>query len=67
MNQLIEHVDSPDLVIKKAHDMLEKDGILFIETPNINSWDFLLFKKRYWGWHTPRHWYLFNQNLFQKC
>ena len=62
MNQLIEHLEDPDAAVKKAHALLDQDGILFIETPNVQAWDFSVFKKRYWGgWHTPRHWYLFNQ------
>ena len=31
-----------------------------IETPNTNSLDYKIFKKKHWGgYHAPRHWYIF--------
>lgn len=60
MNQLIEHLASPREAVAKACSMLAPGGVLFIETPSIDAWDYRLFKARHWGgWHTPRHWHLF--------
>jgi SAM-dependent methyltransferase len=62
MNQVIEHLNDPALVINKCHQLLDEDGILIVETPSTNAWDFQIFKKKYWGgYHTPRHWNLFNE------
>jgi SAM-dependent methyltransferase len=60
MNQLIEHLDDPSAAVIKAYDILKPGGVLFIETPSTDAWDYRLFRRRYWGgWHTPRHWHLF--------
>lgn len=60
MNNLIEHVRNPVQELTKARSLLKDDGVIFIETPNTDSWDFKLFKKYWGGLHTPRHTFLFN-------
>lgn len=65
MHQLIEHVRDPRDVLLKVGGTLKSGGILSIETPDINSWDFRLLHKRYWsGYHIPRHFYIFNKKNF---
>jgi 2-polyprenyl-3-methyl-5-hydroxy-6-metoxy-1,4-benzoquinol methylase len=60
MNQVIEHLDDPAAVVRRAHALLKPGGILMIETPSVDAWDAAWFRKRYWGgWHTPRHWTLY--------
>lgn len=62
MNQVIEHLADPQRAVRKAFELLAPGGILFIETPSIDGWDYKIFRRRYWGgWHTPRHWVLYNQ------
>jgi SAM-dependent methyltransferase len=62
MLNLIEHVDNPGELLRKAHSMLSPDGIVLVKTPNTNSWDARLFRNRNWGgYHCPRHWVLFNR------
>lgn len=62
MHQVLEHTREPRLVIRKIHAMLKNGGVLSLETPDTVSWDFFLFKRRYWGgYHIPRHFYLFNR------
>jgi SAM-dependent methyltransferase len=61
MFHVIEHVDRPSAVIRKLAHWLSPNGILAVETPNVDSLDARLFKKRYWGgYHIPRHWNLFS-------
>ena len=61
LNQVIEHLDNPNGVLQKCHQILDEDGILFIETPNVGGLDYTIFKKKYWGgYHIPRHWQLFS-------
>jgi SAM-dependent methyltransferase len=63
---VIEHVESPDFFVRKCLDLLSPDGILLIETPNTDSLDYCMFKKRHWGgYHAPRHWNLFNIETFR--
>lgn len=61
MNQLIEHVADPRAMIAKARAALRPGGHLVIETPNLDSLDARLFRRRYWGgYHFPRHFTLFD-------
>ena len=66
MFQIIEHIDNPKICLQKAHNLLKKGGYLIIETPNIDSWDDKIFKKRYWaGWHAPRHWNIMKKKFLE--
>jgi ubiquinone/menaquinone biosynthesis C-methylase UbiE len=61
MFHVIEHVISPTKYLEKIYNLLKKDGILVLETPNCDSLDARLFKKNYWGgYHIPRHFVVFN-------
>ncbi len=62
MHQVLEHVRSPREVIRKVYTLLNPGGLFSIETPDTKSWDFKIFKKKYWGgYHIPRHFFLFNK------
>jgi SAM-dependent methyltransferase len=64
-HQLIEHVRDPRGTLAKMREVLKPGGILSVETPDIDSWDFRLLRKRYWSvYHIPRHFYIFNKNNF---
>lgn len=61
MFSVLEHVGNPYKVLEKCYELLEEDGVLVFEVPNINSTNGWIFKDNYWGgYHTPRHWNLFN-------
>lgn len=61
LNQLIEHVREPREVLAAIRRALKPGGHVFIETPNIDSLDARLFRRRYWGgYHLPRHFHLFD-------
>jgi SAM-dependent methyltransferase len=67
LHQVLEHTRDPRNVLKRIASILKKGGYLSIETPDIESLDFHLFKKRYWGgYHIPRHFYLFNKTSLVK-
>ena len=67
MHQLIEHVSDPRETLEKVKNLLNVGGVLSIETPDHEAWDFYLFKKRFWwGYHIPRHFYVFNKSNFTK-
>ncbi len=62
IQQVIEHVYKPDILIDKLSTALKKGGILIIETPTNECLDLKLFKKRYWGgYHIPRHFNIFSK------
>lgn len=37
LNQVIEHFSEPKLLIKRCYDLLNKDGLIYVATPNISS------------------------------
>lgn len=60
MFHVIEHVEDPVGVLATLRDWLTPDGLLAIETPNIESLDARIFADTWWGgYHFPRHWTLF--------
>jgi SAM-dependent methyltransferase len=60
MFHVIEHVADPLRVAGRVARWLAPGGVFAVETPNLESLDARLFRKRYWGgYHIPRHWQLF--------
>ncbi len=63
LQQVIEHVPCPRETIDKLSKLLKPSGVLVLETPDINAWDFSLWKNKYWGgYHAPRHFTLWNKD-----
>lgn len=61
----IEHVAHPEKMIRRALRLLVKNGILFIETPNVNSHLFYVLKSSYDFLTPPDHKWLFSKKSFQ--
>lgn len=67
MHQLIEHVRDPREILEKIGTILKPGGVLTIETPDIDCWDYRLLHKRYWSvYHIPRHFYIFDKKNFSR-
>ncbi len=67
MNQIIEHIIDPELLLKEAYKKLKPGGLLLIETPNLAGLDYYIFRKYFWGgYHVPRHIHLFDQHSLLK-
>jgi 2-polyprenyl-3-methyl-5-hydroxy-6-metoxy-1,4-benzoquinol methylase len=63
LNQVLEHLENPVVVVMRLSRLLAHGGFLFVETPSIDGIDAKLFRKRYWGgYHIPRHFWLFNES-----
>jgi 2-polyprenyl-3-methyl-5-hydroxy-6-metoxy-1,4-benzoquinol methylase len=61
MLDVIEHVSDPKSELSRAHSLLEKDGVLIINTPDIGSMYARLMGK---NWHLivpPEHLFYFNR------
>jgi len=56
---VIEHVNSPRSFIRGAAERMRPGGLFVIETPNINSLPFKLFKAR-WRQFIPEHYFFFD-------
>lgn len=62
---LIEHVRDPALVLSRIEGLLTAHGRVLITTPNFDALDARLFRHGSWGgYHTPRHFVLFNRQGF---
>jgi 2-polyprenyl-3-methyl-5-hydroxy-6-metoxy-1,4-benzoquinol methylase len=57
---VIEHVASPQDFLGRCRELLSESGLIILDTPNTDSPLRKLFGRHWGGWHTPRHWYLFN-------
>jgi SAM-dependent methyltransferase len=61
---VIEHVHDPIELLKSSFKLLKKEGVFWIETPNINSIGSRMFGENWRGLEPPRHLCLFNhENL----
>ena len=63
---VVEHVERPDLFLSAIRDLVADDGLVLIDTPNVSSPLRRLFGRHWGGWHTPRHWYLFDVENFSR-
>ncbi|WP_024515017.1 class I SAM-dependent methyltransferase [Bradyrhizobium sp. Tv2a-2] len=62
---LIEHVRDPAHVLRRIAELLTPHGRALLKTPNFDALDARLFRHRSWaGYHTPRHFVLFNRESF---
>lgn len=60
---VIEHVENPELLLKKAYSLLNEQGIMIIRTPNYESLDAKLFAECWAGFDAPRHNFVFGKSL----
>jgi 2-polyprenyl-3-methyl-5-hydroxy-6-metoxy-1,4-benzoquinol methylase len=65
MADLIEHLPDPRETLKEARNILKPTGILFITTPDIDSFLSKLFKARWWGIQQA-HIYYFSRRTLSK-
>lgn len=58
---LVEHVTDPTLLIRRCKELLNKNGIVFIQTPNSSSF-FAQIMQKYWPPYAPvEHIHLFSK------
>lgn len=66
LTHVLEHFIDPKKMINNALSLLSKDGILFIETPNINSWLAKSEKQNYTFLTPPDHIFLLSKKSIEK-
>ncbi len=60
MNHVIEHVHDPVGLLRACLRLLKKNGTLWLESPNFNSYGRRLFGKHWRGLEVPRHLVVFD-------
>jgi len=55
MFQVLEHLRNPGEILRKISKWLSKNGFLLLQVPNIDSFQFNIFKKCWTGIDIPRH------------
>ncbi len=58
---VIEHLQSPYNFLLEAKRVLRKDGLLFLQTPNISSLFVKILKDKWFGYQDKTHLYLFSK------
>lgn len=56
---VLEHLTDPLQTLSYCREWLKSDGYLFIEVPNVASWQAQLFKTNWFHLDAPRHLFLF--------
>jgi len=61
ISHVIEHVYDPAELIRSCYSLLNEGGILWLETPNIESFGYAIYQSNWRGLEPPRHLVLLNQ------
>jgi 2-polyprenyl-3-methyl-5-hydroxy-6-metoxy-1,4-benzoquinol methylase len=62
---VIEHVDSPNQFVRAAAERLKPGGLIVIETPDIESMAFRIFRSR-WRQFIPEHYFFFTPRTMRR-
>jgi 2-polyprenyl-3-methyl-5-hydroxy-6-metoxy-1,4-benzoquinol methylase len=60
LSHVIEHVYDPVELLRSCYGLLNDGGVLWLETPNIESMGYAYYKSNWRGLEPPRHIMLFN-------
>jgi 2-polyprenyl-3-methyl-5-hydroxy-6-metoxy-1,4-benzoquinol methylase len=60
LSHVIEHVYDPVELLRSCYGLLNDGGVLWLETPNIESMGYAYYKSSWRGLEPPRHIMLFN-------
>jgi 2-polyprenyl-3-methyl-5-hydroxy-6-metoxy-1,4-benzoquinol methylase len=52
---VMEHVTNPRRVLSEVSRILRPEGVVILQVPNIDSWQFKAFGARWYGLDIPRH------------
>jgi SAM-dependent methyltransferase len=52
---ILEHIANPRQVLAEVSRILKPGGVIVVQVPNIDSWQFKAFRARWYGLDIPRH------------
>lgn len=58
---VLEHMDDPDFIMRRLHDLLAPGGVLILAVPNFSSLEAMRFKQSWFHLDIPWHKYHFNE------
>jgi 2-polyprenyl-3-methyl-5-hydroxy-6-metoxy-1,4-benzoquinol methylase len=67
MNHVIEHVHDPVATLKRCWSLLRPGGLIWLETPNSQSYGHTVFQESWRGLEAPRHLVLFSEFSLQQA
>lgn len=62
---VLEHLHDIDVVIPKLKSLLNRNGLLIIAVPNINSWDAKKYQSTWAAFDVPRHLFHFSPKTIE--
>ncbi len=65
LNQVFEHLDNPHALLAHVHHALKKDGILYMNMPNVQSLVAQMFRSYWFNLDAPRHNLLFSPRVLR--
>lgn len=65
LNNVLEHLPDPVQTLKRAQQLLRPRGLVFVEVPNIASFQFKIFKRFWFPLQIPQHLFHFSPASLQ--
>jgi hypothetical protein len=62
----MEHVTNPRQVLAEVSRILRPEGVVILQVPNIESWQFKMFGAKWYGLDIPRHVIDYSKNSILK-
>jgi len=63
---VLEHLKDPEHALRTSLEVLEPDGLLFLEVPNVGSYQARLFGARWLHFDPPRHIHQFTRDSLER-
>ncbi|HSU87558.1 MAG TPA: class I SAM-dependent methyltransferase [Terriglobia bacterium] len=63
---VMEHVTNPRRVLSEVARVLKPNGVVVLQVPNIESWQFKMFGAKWYGLDIPRHVIDYSKNSMEK-
>ncbi|MDP3989558.1 MAG: class I SAM-dependent methyltransferase [bacterium] len=66
MSSVIEHVPDPVYTMRRIHECLKPGGVVYIRTPNFDSFGRVVFRTYWQALDAPRHLFLFTRKTLSR-